>query len=354
MSSSSTTNPLKHSADELNADKPSVKKTKVAEADSGQKKVNINNNDNELDKPTPNKSSLNGNNHEAAEANPTTEEQAGSSENNFDGFDPKVTKALETVESIQQEIFKLNEKASEEILKVEQKFNKLRRPHFEKRNEILKEVQNFWLTSLANHPTLAPMIESAQDEDCLHYLINLDVEEFEDIKSGYKLKLYFAENPYINNDVIVKQFQIVSSEEVLSFSTPIEYKNTPQAKQLKEIVETSVAQYRRAGRRPGESHQSFFAWLSEPSDSGTDEIADILKDQIWPNPMEYFFASPDDYEAGSEEDSDDEDEEIDDDIDDDDDDDGIIGEGQEFSDDEELDDEEGGEIDEHDEEEDFE
>ena len=44
--------------------------------------------------------------------------------------------ALEDIDSIQNEIDKLNEAASEEILKVEQKYNVLRKPHFEKRNEV--------------------------------------------------------------------------------------------------------------------------------------------------------------------------------------------------------------------------
>lgn len=240
-------------------------------------------------------------------------------------FDPKITKALEQVENLQVEICNLNEKASEEILKVEQKFNKLRRPHFEKRNELLKEIPNFWLTSLANHPMIAPMIESAEDEDCLHYMVNLDVEEFEDIKSGYKLKLHFIENPYIANEVIVKEFQILSSEEVESTSTPLEYKDTPQGKRLKEVVESSIAQFRRS-RRPGQA-QSFFAWLIEPSEPGTDEIAEILKDQIWPNPLEFFFATPEEYGAGTDDESDDDDEELDDEEIDDDEEDGVIAEG---------------------------
>lgn len=232
-------------------------------------------------------------------------------------YGPKISEKLEQVSHIQSEICNLNEKASEEILTVEQKFNKLRRPHFEKRNEILKEIPNFWLTSMANHPMIAPMIESAEDEDCLHYMVNLDVEEFEDIKSGYKLKLHFVDNPYITNEIITKEFQVLSSDDPQVPSTldkPIEYKDTPQGQKLKLIVEASLEASRQASRVasrvPNQEvpPQSFFAWLTE---SGTDEIAEILKDQIWPNPLEFFFATPDPYEI-DEDDSDDEDEDIDD------------------------------------------
>lgn len=59
---------------------------------------------------------------------------------------------LELIDGIQNEIDILNEKASEEILKVEQKFNKLRRPFFEKRNSVITNINSFWLTAFLNHP----------------------------------------------------------------------------------------------------------------------------------------------------------------------------------------------------------
>ena len=93
--------------------------------------------------------------------------------------------------------------ASEEILKVEQKYNKLRRPFFDKRNEIIKRVPKFWLTAFINHPQISAIIEE-EEEDCLQYLNKLEVEEFEDIKSGYRVKLCFDDNPYFDNDVLTK------------------------------------------------------------------------------------------------------------------------------------------------------
>lgn len=56
---------------------------------------------------------------------------------------------LEQIDTCQNEIDSLNEKASEEILKVEQKYNKLRKPLFEKRNEIIKNIPNFWVTAVS-------------------------------------------------------------------------------------------------------------------------------------------------------------------------------------------------------------
>ena len=56
---------------------------------------------------------------------------------------------LEKVVGIQNEIDRLNEQASEEILHVEQKYNKLRKPHFERRSELIKKLPDFWLTTVS-------------------------------------------------------------------------------------------------------------------------------------------------------------------------------------------------------------
>lgn len=367
---SSAADSLKQPAEAKATDEPNSKKARLDESDTkDEKKVDTKNGNTSHEKAVPDNNSksassnnnnnvkiptktVNGNDKEPKHDDGDREVNDGSEEGKYsDGeetfVDPRISECLRQVENIQSEICNLNEKASEEILKVEQKFNKLRRPHFEKRNELLKEIPNFWVTSLANHPIIAPMIESSQDEDCLHYMVNLDVEEFEDIKSGYKLKLHFADNPYITNQVISKEFQIVSSEEVVSGVSPIQYKNTPEGQTLKQVVENSIAQSRRL-RRPGAVQQSFFAWLVEPSESGTDEIAEILKDQIWPNPLEFFYAAPEDYGAGTDDESDDEDEEIEDDEELDEEEDGVIAEGNinDFSDEEleEEDDEDGEEL----------
>ena len=90
-------------------------------------------------------------------------------------FDDETQKALEEIDSCQNDIDLMNEKASEEILKVEQKYNLLRKPFFEKRSSIISRIPKFWLTAFINHPQLSAIIEE-EEEDCLQYLDKLDVE----------------------------------------------------------------------------------------------------------------------------------------------------------------------------------
>lgn len=52
---------------------------------------------------------------------------------------------LENVEQVQTELDRLNEQASDEILRVEQKYNQLRKPHFHRRSDAIEKIPDFWL-----------------------------------------------------------------------------------------------------------------------------------------------------------------------------------------------------------------
>jgi hypothetical protein len=67
----------------------------------------------------------------------------------FQDYSAEAQKALEDLDKVQADLDNLNEAASEEILKVEQKFNQQRKPHFEKRNDLIKQIPNFWVTTVS-------------------------------------------------------------------------------------------------------------------------------------------------------------------------------------------------------------
>lgn len=76
-------------------------------------------------------------------------EDLGEDEEDDREYDPETQRALEEIDACQNEIDSLNEKASEEILKVEQKYNKQRKPFFEKRNSLIQKIPNFWVTAVS-------------------------------------------------------------------------------------------------------------------------------------------------------------------------------------------------------------
>lgn len=217
-------------------------------------------------------------------------------------FDEETQKALEEIDANQNEIDALNEQASEDILKVEQKYNKLRRPFFDKRNEIIRRIPKFWLTAFINHPQISAIIEE-DEEDCLQYLSKLEVEEFEDIKSGYRIKLYFDENPYFENDCITKEFHLGTSGDPASQSTPVQWKEGMDL--AAKFAQRAAAAAAAKGRKRMHEHRTFFTWFCDNGDPSADEIAEVIKDDMWPNPLQYFLVPDIEVENGDDDDDDD-------------------------------------------------
>ncbi|XP_043234020.1 protein SET-like isoform X2 [Amphibalanus amphitrite] len=210
-------------------------------------------------------------------------------------FDAETQKALEEIDGCQNEIDALNEKASEEILKVEQKYNKLRKPFFEKRNEIIKKIPNFWVTAFANHPQVSALLDE-EEEECLHYMTQLEVEEFEDIKSGYRIKFHFSKNPYFSNDVLTKEFHLGTSDPK-SESTKISWSADMNLVKSARSRQEKMKQ----GRKRGLDVKSFFLWFEDHEDPSQDDIAEVIKDDMWPNPLQYFLVPDIEVENGVEE-----------------------------------------------------
>jgi len=198
-------------------------------------------------------------------------------------IDKDLQEAIEKIDEVQNEIDRLNEQASEEILKVEQKYIKLRQPYFQKRSDLVAKIPNFWVTAFINHPQISALL-TEDDEDALQYLEKVEVQEFEDIKTGYKINFHFGENPYFENKCITKEFHLNETGEPSSKSTAITWK---AGKCL--VKAQSTAQ--KGSKRSHEEQESFFSWFTNHKDAGADELGEVVKDDIWPNPLQYYLAS---------------------------------------------------------------
>lgn len=226
-------------------------------------------------------------------------------------MDKEAQEAIEEIDRVQCEIDKLNEEASEEILKVEQKFNKFRQPHFKTRSDLISKIPNFWLTVFVNHPQLSTLLDE-DDEEALQYLKKVEVQEFEDIKSGYKINFYFdnAKNPFFENDTISKEFHLNENGEPSCKSTQIKWK---PGKNLTDEEKPDLNADKTAKKRAHKEASLFFSWFNDHTDASGDDFGEVIKDDIWPNPLQYFLKEDDDVDDDDEEDEDEEDEEDDDD-----------------------------------------
>ncbi|VDD76685.1 unnamed protein product [Mesocestoides corti] len=191
---------------------------------------------------------------------------------------------LESVDSVQEAIDSLNKKASVEILKVEQKFNKLRKPHYEHRAELLAKIPHFWLTVFKNHLQLRKLI-TEEDEKVLALLKAVEVQEFEDITSGYRINFYFEENDWFKNECITKEYHVGDKGEPTATSTKIEWKPDMDLTEIKGNGKDDQ-------KREYPQQSSFFCWFTDDCDAVGDVIGESIKDELWPNPLQ-FYLTPD-------------------------------------------------------------
>jgi len=242
-----------------------------------------------------------------------------------DEVDGVISKAIEEIDGVQNQLEDLSDQASQEILKVEQKFNALRKPHYEKRAQVISQIPNFWATVFLNHPQVSAIL-TEDDEVALQSLSKVDVEEMEgDVKSGYKIAFHFTDNPYFENTELAKEVNQADPEQ--SKATDIRWKT---GKCLVKAPGGAPA----GKKRKNEEQGSFFSWFIKPTDEGYDEIGDAIKDEIWPNPLQFYLGEDeaddeDDEDGGDDEEAEEEGEEDEDD-----------GEGAEDEEDEEEEDEE--------------
>ncbi|XP_038054040.1 protein SET-like [Patiria miniata] len=201
-----------------------------------------------------------------------------SSSSKTDSLEQESTlEVLEQIDICQGELENLNEEASEEIIQIEEKFNRLRQPHIDKRNEFIKQIPNFWICTFVNHPQIAPRL-SEEDEECLHYLRQLVVRNYDDLKTGYSITFHFAKNPFFENETISKEFSLTEDGEPTSKSSEIHWKpGMDITKKLRSKGKMDVP------------CASFFGWFSDHLDAGNDEIADVLRDDLWSNPLQYYL-----------------------------------------------------------------
>lgn len=182
---------------------------------------------------------------------------------------------MNPLEAIQQELDTVNAQADRAFQHLEQKFGRMRRHYLERRNYIIQNIPGFWMTAFRNHPQLSAMIRG-QDAEMLRYVTNLEVKELRHPKTGCKFKFFFRRNPYFRNKLIVKEYEVRSSGRVVSLSTPIVWRRGHEPQSFIRRNQNLIC--------------SFFTWFSDHSLPESDRIAEIIKEDLWPNPLQYYLS----------------------------------------------------------------
>lgn len=221
----------------------------------------------------------------------------------IDPEDAGVDDKVQALETIQDEIEKLNDEATEEILQVERKYNTKRKPYYKRRNEIIREIPDFWLRVFTSHEMLTALLDD-NDQAVFKYLRELNVEDHDDVKSGYKISLHFDPNPFFKNTVLSKEFRYDKDGVLTVIPTNIEWKEG------KDLTKKPPAKDTKGKRQREDESESFFTWFS-PEDQDL-ELAEIIKEDLWPNPAKYYLGLAEEEGDEAEEEGGDEGEEAED------------------------------------------
>lgn len=189
---------------------------------------------------------------------------------------------VDPLEAIQWELEAMSAQADGAHLQLVRRFGRMRRLHLARRSFIIQNIPGFWVTAFLNHPQLSAMI-SPRDEDMLGYLMNLEVRELRHTRTGCKFKFLFGSNPYFRNEVIVKEYECSSSGRAVSIATRILWRRGQEPPALVH--------------RNRDTMRSFFSWFSQHSLLEADRVAQIIKDDLWPNPLQYYLLGQRPYRA---------------------------------------------------------
>ncbi|BBN06646.1 template-activating factor I [Marchantia polymorpha subsp. ruderalis] len=216
-------------------------------------------------------------------------------------LDPELVMAIEKLQEVQDDLERVNEEASDKVLEVEQRYNEIRRPVYNKRNEIIHNIPDFWLTAFLSHPVLNELL-SDEDQKVFKYLESLDVEDFKDVKSGYSITFAFKPNPYFEDAKLTKIFKF-SDEGTTSVTGSV-----PKWKDGMDLTNGVVAE--KENHKRAHAEDSFFKWFGDSAQKESlegiqDEVAEVIKDDLWPNPLKYFNNEADEEEYEDDEEAED-------------------------------------------------
>lgn len=176
-----------------------------------------------------------------------------------------------------------------EKLAVSAKYDSLKKIHFDKRNKLIERIPNFWVTAIQNHPYLSLLIERDEVRDIFRYVTKIDMNL---LKGGHlRMKVFFQENPYIENQVLVKEFT-VGEEENISQTTNIKWKKNIKSDQEKLLG---------SRKRKLNYEQNFFDWFS--AENANDDFTSTQFYAIWETPLSSYTMDQID-ESGEEEEMD--------------------------------------------------
>lgn len=187
-----------------------------------------------------------------------------------------VAAVFEKIQKCQKEITSFRNRCDKEIVEIEKRYYDTIKPFIRDRNFLIVNVPQFWSTVLLHHPLISSIFEPGETEVIKH-LVSLDIEDNAENPDFFKIHFYFTPNPFFENRTLVKEFN-----EDGSVNTPIKWRTN---KQFPILSNHEVWEHDELGME----QKGFFRWFCDSSEQFCDPIADLIKCQVWFDPLEFYF-----------------------------------------------------------------
>ncbi|CAM0138213.1 hypothetical protein VKS41_001454 [Umbelopsis sp. WA50703] len=182
--------------------------------------------------------------------------------------------------------------------------NKLMKPIYSKRREILKQVPNFWGTAMGNHQMISVLFEDV-DQELLNNITDFHIEHDEQNPDSYTVSATFSKNNTFENETLTKKITVTEDGDAADV-----HKSTIKWKSGKG----PDSKKRKAGDEDFET-TSFIEWFGDDDHI----LGSLFRDDFFPDAIRYYNGDDEDddeddedledIELGSEDEDDEDDEE---------------------------------------------
>jgi len=213
----------------------------------------------------------------------------------------KLNQALDEIRVLEDKLEDIEEEQSNKIIELEQQYVKIKTPVYDERAKLIAKIPNFWATCIIQHGQLSSMLNE-DDIDCFtKYLEDVHVDhELKDVKFTHKEdgKEYIKSlncaitftwkdnNPYFSNKTLTKSyFQLM--ETIVSECDKIDWHENMN------LIEKGMKQAKNNDDENDDlQNESFFNWFEDQQtdeELGCDGVAEIFKEEIWPNALNCYL-----------------------------------------------------------------
>ncbi|KAF7456762.1 putative nucleosome assembly protein [Cryptosporidium felis] len=189
------------------------------------------------------------------------------------------------VNSMDTKLMELDNQCAKEQMVIQRKFDEKKKPLFEERRSIIKNIPNFWADAISRHPVFLENMHP-EDYDVLKYLNDIELDDNLDDEGSYRIKFVFDESvsEIMEPNVLIKHVVFNDNRESVQEVTKINWKkDSPRSTIEKKFIEDKNTE-----SELDSTIVSFFDFFSEEIQDDALDIGEIIRRDIYHAPLLYY------------------------------------------------------------------